>query len=211
MAGIPAIGRWKMLDNLRRSLSAPSVVLALIAGWAMPFDDAAVWTGFHPVDDRSAASHSCDRERSRAARAGVTLRSHVRALGAELRLALVQSGLMIVFLAHQAWLMGDAIVRTLVRLTMTRRHLLEWVPAAHAAFGSPSGRAAFLPADGRGGRHRRYGDSRRLVLGTGNLADGRRCSLSPGSPRRRSRSGRASRPGSRPGAHSTRPMPTLCA
>ncbi len=44
--GVPAIGRWKMLDNLRRSLSAPSVVLALIAGWAMPIEDAAAWTAF---------------------------------------------------------------------------------------------------------------------------------------------------------------------
>jgi len=35
-----------MLDNLRRSVSPPAVVLALIAGWAMPFDDAAVWTAF---------------------------------------------------------------------------------------------------------------------------------------------------------------------
>ena len=34
--GVPAIGRWKMLDNLRRTLSAPSCVLALIAGWALP-------------------------------------------------------------------------------------------------------------------------------------------------------------------------------
>ena len=42
---------------------------------------------------------------------------------------------MIVLVAHQAWLMGDAILRTLVRLTITRRRLLEWVPAAHAAFG----------------------------------------------------------------------------
>ena len=131
---VPAIGRWKMLDNLRRSLSAPAVVLALIAGWAMSLEDAAVWTGFIlstiilppliPVMAEIAPR-----------RPGVTLHSHVRALGAELRLALIQSGLMIVFLAHQAWLMVDAIVRTLVRLIVTRRHLLEWVPAAHAAFG----------------------------------------------------------------------------
>jgi cyclic beta-1,2-glucan synthetase len=132
--GVPAIGRWKMLDNLRRSLSSPLVVLALIAGWAMPLEDAAVWTGFIlltivlppliPVMAEIAPR-----------RPGVTLRSHVRALGAELRLALIQSGLMIVFLAHQAWLMGDAILRTLIRLTVTRRRLLEWVPAAHAVFG----------------------------------------------------------------------------
>ena len=42
---------------------------------------------------------------------------------------------MISFLAHQAWLMGDAIARTLTRLFVTRRHLLEWVPAAQAAIG----------------------------------------------------------------------------
>jgi len=132
--GVPAIGRWKMLDNLRRTLSAPSVVLALIAGWTLPLEDAAVWTGFIlstivlppliPVMAEIAPR-----------RPGVTLRSHVRALGSALRLALTQSGLMIVFLAHQAWLMGDAILRTLVRLTVTRRRLLEWVPAAYAAFG----------------------------------------------------------------------------
>ena len=43
---IPAIGRWKMLDNLRRTLSAPACMLALLAGWALPFAAASVWTGF---------------------------------------------------------------------------------------------------------------------------------------------------------------------
>ena len=33
---IPAMGRWKMLDNLRRTLSAPAAVVALLAGWALP-------------------------------------------------------------------------------------------------------------------------------------------------------------------------------
>ena len=32
----PAIGRWKMLDNLRRTLSAPACMLALLAGLALP-------------------------------------------------------------------------------------------------------------------------------------------------------------------------------
>ena len=131
-AGLPAIGRWKMLDNLRRSVSAPSIVLALIAGWAMPLQEAALWTGFIlstmalppllPVLAGLLPRH-----------AGVTLRSHVRALSAEFRLATVQFGLMLVFIADQAWLMCDAILRTWVRLVLTRRHLLEWVPAAQTA------------------------------------------------------------------------------
>ena len=131
---IPAIGRWKMLDNLRRTLSAPAAVLALLAGWTLPFEAAAVWTVFVlativlptliPV-----VAAIVPR------RTGITVRSHLRALGADLRLALTQSALMVSFLAHQAWLMGDAIARTLIRLFVTRRHLLEWVTAAQATIG----------------------------------------------------------------------------
>ncbi|HEY2660015.1 MAG TPA: glucoamylase family protein [Caulobacteraceae bacterium] len=131
--GVPAIGRWKMLDNLRRSLSPLALVSALIAGWVLPLPDAIVWTLFVlgtivippllPV-----ATHIAPH------RPGVMLASHWEALGREFVQALVQSGLMIVFLAHQAWLMSDAILRTLGRLTLTRRHLLEWVPAAQASF-----------------------------------------------------------------------------
>ena len=43
-----------------------------------------------------------------------------------------QIALTVTFLAYQAWLMSDAIVRTLVRLLITRKNLLEWVTAAHA-------------------------------------------------------------------------------
>ena len=51
---IPLIGRWKMLDNLRRTLSAPAAFLALLAGWTLPLAAAAVWTGVRPRDDRAA-------------------------------------------------------------------------------------------------------------------------------------------------------------
>ena len=68
-------------------------------------------------------------------RPGVTISSHVRALGGDFRLALTLSALTIAFLADQAWLMVDAIGRTLWRLGVTRRHLLEWVPAAQATIG----------------------------------------------------------------------------
>ncbi len=133
-AAVPAMGRWKMLDNLRRTLSAPTCALALLVGCTLPLADAAIWIGFVlstivlpafiPV-----ASAIVPR------RGGITLRSHLGALGADLRGALAQSALVITFLAHQACLMGDAIARTLARLFITRRHLLEWVPAAQATVG----------------------------------------------------------------------------
>jgi cyclic beta-1,2-glucan synthetase len=132
--GVPAIGRWKMLDNLRRTLSAPACMLSLLVGLALPFAAASVWIGFVlstvflpafiPVIAAILPRHG-----------EITTRSHLAALGIDLRLALAQWALTVTFLGHQAWLMGDAIARTLTRLCVTRRHLLEWVPAAQASIG----------------------------------------------------------------------------
>ena len=54
-------------------------------------------------------------------RRGISKRSHIRAVGRDLVLAASQVGLTLTMLAYQAWLMTDAIVRTLVRVYVTRR------------------------------------------------------------------------------------------
>lgn len=133
---IPLIGRWKMLDNLRRTLTAPAAFIALVAGWTLPAAPAAAWTAgvlailglpaFLPF-----AAGLVPR------RLGISKRSHARAVGADLALATTQVGLLTTLLAHQAWLMADAIVRTLFRLLVSRRGLLEWLTAAQAKFSLP--------------------------------------------------------------------------
>src|SRR4029077_10638271 len=131
---MPLIGRWKMLDNLRRTLSAPGAVAALIAGWVWSGASPMVWTGFVLA---TIALPAC-----LAALAGViprghgiSKRGHVRAVGHDFAQAAAQTAFTITMLAHQAWLMGDAIVRTLARVYVTRRNLLEWVTAAQAKAG----------------------------------------------------------------------------
>ncbi|TIT77987.1 MAG: protein ndvB, partial [Mesorhizobium sp.] len=43
-SGVPALSRWKMVDNLRRSLTPIFWVMACIAGWTLlPFTQAAQW------------------------------------------------------------------------------------------------------------------------------------------------------------------------
>ena len=131
---IPAVGRWKMLDNLRRTLVAPCAILALLAGFALTFHAALIWTVFIValiVTPASIPVFAAIPPR----RGGVTIASHLRALVGDLQLALSLSGLILAFLAHQAWLMGDAIIRTLYRLFISHRNLLEWVPAAQAGAG----------------------------------------------------------------------------
>jgi cyclic beta-1,2-glucan synthetase len=131
---LPLIGRWKMLDNLRRSLSTPASVAALIAGWALPLQAAVVWTGF-VLSTIALATLLPVLAAIVPRRARVTARSHLRGLAADVRLALSQTALLAVFLAHQAWLMADAIGRTLFRLLVSHRHLLDWTTAAQATVG----------------------------------------------------------------------------
>ncbi len=128
---LPLIGRWKMLDNLRRSLSAPASLVALVAGWTLPLQAALVWTGFI-LSTIALSTLLPVLSAIVPRRARVTARSHLRALAADVRLALSQTALLAVFLAHQAWLMADAIGRTLFRLLVSRRHLLDWVTAAQS-------------------------------------------------------------------------------
>jgi cyclic beta-1,2-glucan synthetase len=129
---LPAGGRWKILDNLRRTLSAPAAVIALAAGWLLPFDAALSWTVFVLATIALPAllpviGDIVPRRRR------VMLRRHLQGLVAGLRHAAMLTVLVVVFLAHQAFLMGDAITRTLIRVFVTRRRLLQWVAAAQAS------------------------------------------------------------------------------
>ena len=128
---IPAIARWKMIDNLRRTLSAPLSIAALAAAWIVPSFPAPIWTAFIlatvviPPGIPVVAG-------LRPRRQGISKRSHLRSVGEDAVVAASQVAFELVLLAHQAWLMIDAIGRTLVRVYVTRHHLLEWTTAAEA-------------------------------------------------------------------------------
>ena len=153
--GLPAIGRWKMIDNLRRSLLAPLTLLALFAGWLMPPPVALLWTALMVVllalPRRLPLPFGI-----LPARAGVTLRSHFAALAAEARTALGQIALSLILLADTAATMLDAILRTAWRLRVSHRRMLEWVTAARSGGGA-------LPSPLGQYRHRMPG----LALGLG--------------------------------------------
>jgi cyclic beta-1,2-glucan synthetase len=123
---LSAMNRWRILDNLRRSLVPVAALLLLLLGW---FTRAApvVWTLVVGV---AVAIPAVTPLLDRAAR---RLQGAVhRWTGAadELYRAIV----MIAFLPHQAWISVDAIVRVFYRRFVSRRNLLEWTTAdrAHA-------------------------------------------------------------------------------
>jgi cyclic beta-1,2-glucan synthetase len=129
-SSLPRLGRWKMIDNLRRSLIAPMTVASLCIGWALPLREAAIWTAF--VLGALALPMWFPVIAALPRRARIEPLSHLRALAADVGLAITRIALLIALLAHQAALMIDAIARTLFRLLVTHRHLLDWVTAAQA-------------------------------------------------------------------------------
>ncbi len=128
---LSAISRWKMADNLRRSLSPVGILGLLVAAFCVPRADPRVWMGlallglavppFMPfLEDLvfwRRPMHWKDRLQE-------TLR--------HLRLGSWHFCVNLALLADRSWSHLDAIVRTLWRLFVSRKDLLEWVTAAQA-------------------------------------------------------------------------------
>lgn len=132
---IPAIGRWKMVDNLRRSLTPIFWVLASIAGWAlMPFTLAAQWQALLILSQFMAPTFDIVNSIIPQSRE-VTLRGHMTALVRDVVSGTAMVALKTVLMAHSAWMMGDAIVRTFHRMYVSHQNLLEWRTASQAQKG----------------------------------------------------------------------------
>ena len=162
-----AISRWKILDNLRRSLLEPATLLLLLAGWFMLRGGAALWTAVSvamlllPIYGGLAV----------AVLRAPWGRSGFRQWGRDTLVAVARQHLMVVltltFLLHDALLAVDAIVRSLSRVFVTRQRLLEWETAAETRnAGSGPKRTAdrlsrLVASDGPGDRRRCWPRSRR--------------------------------------------------
>lgn len=140
--GLTPVGRGKMLDNLRRSALAPLTLLTLCLCWLLPMPAALIGTllviasvavpAFLPILFTLLPG-----------RPGIRLRSHLAHLRADIWLATAQTMLSLTFLPDHARRAADAAIRTLLRLMVTHRHLLEWTTAAKSSAAPRLGLAGF--------------------------------------------------------------------
>lgn len=127
---MPLIGRWKMLDNLRRTFSAPGAFLTLLAAWAIPNAPEGMLIGMVLI--ALAVPALLAIAAGMRFRTDISLRNQLRVTAENVFMGLSHSLVTLAMLAQQSWLMTDAIVSTLVRLFITRRKLLRWVTALQA-------------------------------------------------------------------------------
>jgi cyclic beta-1,2-glucan synthetase len=129
---ISLISQWKILDNLRRSLLEPALLILLVGSWFYLPGPPRYWTGatiamfFIPAWSGVffAAFRAPHGRRALVAWARDTLDNFAQGNAvAVMNLA---------FLLHQALLSLDAIVRSVARILFTGRRLLEWETAAES-------------------------------------------------------------------------------
>ena len=131
---MPALGRWKMLDNLRRSLTPPAILAGLALSWSA-FSD--IWTVFF-LGSLALPVVIPFLFNLRPQFADLLRAGYYRVTGREAAQVLAMVGLRIVFLADQAWVMSHAIVVTLYRLSISHRNLLQWTTTAQTRIGARS-------------------------------------------------------------------------
>ncbi|MBX3574732.1 MAG: protein ndvB [Mesorhizobium sp.] len=129
-SGMSGVSRWKMIDNLRRSLTPIFWILAAVAAWTlMPFTFASQWMALLVIALFIAPTFDIIHNLTPKSTEN-TLRGHFAAFVRDFVYASAQVALKITFISHSAWMMGDAILRTLHRVFVSRRHLLEWRTAS---------------------------------------------------------------------------------
>ena len=128
---LPLSARYRIFDNLRRSLTPAGTVALLAAGWLRLPGRPLVWTAaglahlaLPPTLGVIETLLALPWQRARL--------GFLQARAADLGMSGVRMLVNLVFLADHAVLDLDAITRTLIRLFVTGRNMLEWETAENA-------------------------------------------------------------------------------
>ena len=122
------LSRWKIFDNLRRSLTAAALTLLLLLGWTV-LPTARFWTlaaiGIILFPSLIALMLNMLKKPG-----DVTLEQHLTATVRSAGRHFVLAVLALVSLPHEAFFSLDAIVRTAWRMLVSHQKLLEWNPSS---------------------------------------------------------------------------------
>ncbi|MGA2500361.1 MAG: glucoamylase family protein, partial [Tepidisphaeraceae bacterium] len=132
---ISALSRWKILDNVRRSVLPGALLALLIVGWLLPGAGLSYTLVVIGILLLPAILNGAAELTRRPADLPVV--HNARMVGYSVARQVLQQGFTLACLPYDAFVSTEAIVRTAVRLLVTGRKLLEWRTARtaqHAAF-----------------------------------------------------------------------------
>jgi cyclic beta-1,2-glucan synthetase len=131
---ISAVSRWKIFDNLRRSLVPVALVLLVLEAClfrALGFLPILLVPAILILPSILSALSDLWRKPNQ-----LPWLMHLRGVGTVIGRALAQIGLTLAFLPYEAFVSLGAIIGTLVRMVVTHRRLLAWTTASELARGA---------------------------------------------------------------------------
>ncbi|MHB8354851.1 MAG: glucoamylase family protein, partial [Burkholderiales bacterium] len=129
------LSQWKLFDNLRRSLVPAALTLLFMSGWVF-LSPAWLWTLF-PVGIMLVPALCVTLLDLFRKSEEVLLKQHLLAVSRATSRRLIQVVFELSCLPFEAAFSLDAIARTVWRMVVTGRGLLEWNPSSAAALKSP--------------------------------------------------------------------------
>jgi len=144
---LSALSRLKILDNLRRSVVPGAMMLLLLLGWAVLVQPL-LWTlaALAVLLAPALISLASDLVRKPDA---LAWRTHLPDVASAAGRRLAQALVALATVPYEAWFSFDAIVRTLWRLQVSHRGLLEWQTSAEASVRQPATAVGDLAATWR--------------------------------------------------------------
>ena len=129
------LSRWKIIDNLRRSTVELAQLIFLVAGWTLFPGSPIRWTllGIGSIAAPWIVALLLALVRPPLDK---SWRAYYAAVAHDFITSIQQIALAVAFLSHQAWASADAIVRTIWRMKVSHRHLLQWQTASQIERGT---------------------------------------------------------------------------
>jgi cyclic beta-1,2-glucan synthetase len=121
---ISGLSRWKILDNLRRSLVNPAQILLLLLAWLLLLQPR-FWSAVVVGAVLAPSVLACIRVILNKS-AELPLDQHLYSAGRAIVRYLAQAGLSLTFLPYEAFFSLDAVLRAGWRMLFTHKLLLEW-------------------------------------------------------------------------------------
>ncbi len=138
---ISGLSRWKIFDNLRRSLVAPAQISLLLLAW-VALQHPIFWTSM-VVGAVLALPVLASIRTILSKSEGLFLYKHLHYAGRAIARYLAQATLSLIFLPFEAYFSLDAVVRTGGRMLFTHKRLLEWNTSGSAQNRSQSNLSGF--------------------------------------------------------------------
>ena len=142
---LTGLSRWKIFDNLRRSLIPFALLSLLLLGWLLFPQSQIVW-GLVVLSLNALPSLLTGVSEFLHRSKDMPFHVHLENVTANFVRQMGQATLTMVFLPYDAVMSLDAVTRTLGRLIVTRRHLLEWQTSTDVQFQDNGGLRSFVSA-----------------------------------------------------------------